>query len=130
MEQEKDFVVSRVLIIDDEADVLSTAKAIMEKLGCKVLTAEDGMEGIAVFRASHEEIDLVLLDMTMPKINGLEALTELRAINKKVPVIICSGYGYANLSEKFKGSPPEGFLHKPYSIKEIKKLIGQLQAPA
>lgn len=126
----KDFIVSRVLIIDDEADVLSTAKAIMEKLGCKVLTAEDGKEGISVFRESHDEIDLVLLDMTMPKINGLEALTELRAINKKVPVIICSGYGYANLSEKFKGSPPEGFLHKPYSIKEIKKIIGQLQAPA
>ena len=127
---EQDFVVSSVLIIDDEADVLTTAKAIMEKLGCEVLTAINGRDGVSVFAKMHDQIDLVLLDMTMPKMNGMETLAELRKINAGVPVIICSGYGYENLSEKFKGSPPEGFLHKPYSIKEIRSAIGQLQGMA
>ena len=136
MPQEADFpdkdvaVVSKVLVIDDEPDVLSTARAILEKLGCTVMTAKDGVEGISIYRQVHEEIDLVLLDMTMPKMNGMEALAELRKITPNVPVVICSGYGYANLSEKFKGLPPEGFLHKPYSIKEIRNLIGRLHGVA
>ena len=129
-DQEKDFVISNVLIIDDEPDVLSTAKAIMEKLGCTVLTAKDGVEAVSLYRQSHEGIDLVLLDMTMPKMNGMETLAELRKIDAMVPVVICSGYGYANLSEKFMGLPPEGFLHKPYSIKEIRNVIGQLHGLA
>lgn len=119
-----------VLLIDDEVEVLSTARAIMEKLGCKVITAADGMEGLAVFQEKHESIDLVLLDMTMPDMNGMETLVKLREINARVPVIICSGYGFDNLSERLKCSPPDGFLHKPYSINELKNIIAEICSSA
>ena len=118
-------VVSTVLVIDDEAEVLASAQATMEKLGCRVLTAGDGIEGLSIYQEAHESINLVLLDMTMPRMNGMETLAKLREIEPRIPVIICSGYGYANLSDQFKDFPPEGFLHKPYSINELKNILGQ-----
>jgi len=116
-------VASHVLVIDDEATVRSTVITMLKKMGCSTLEARDGLDGISIFRDFHNDIDLVLLDMTMPDMDGRQTLAKLREIDDQTPVLICSGYGYVNISEQFEATPPAGFLQKPYTMKTLKKTV-------
>ena len=108
-----------VLVIDDESAVRNFAKLALEKRGYQVLTAEDGQSGVALFRTMHETIDLVLLDLTMPVMNGEQALEQLALISTTVPVILSSGFTKEIAAERFKGKKLAGFLAKPYTTTQI-----------
>lgn len=108
-----------VLIIDDEEAVREAVSDILEFVGIGVLTAVDGVSGIDLFRAHQHEIDLVLLDLSMPGLNGADTFQELRKIDPTVKVILSSGFDEAEVTRQFVGQGLAGFLQKPYNMKDL-----------
>jgi two-component system cell cycle sensor histidine kinase/response regulator CckA len=108
-----------VLLVDDEETIRTLGAGMLTSLGCTVLTAADGREALEVFGEHREEITLVLLDLTMPHMDGEEAFRELRLIDPEVRVIISSGYTEKDVTSRFAGQAPVGFLQKPYSMAEL-----------
>jgi CheY-like chemotaxis protein len=88
-----------VLIIDDEEMIIKVSREILEALGYNVVTALSGREGVETYSRRKEGIDLVILDMIMPDMEGAKAFEELKAINPDVKVLLCSGYTLNNEAE-------------------------------
>jgi len=97
--------------------VRKIAKATLQHYGYKVLEAENGREGVELFRRYAGSIALVLLDMMMPVMGGEEALDEIRAIRRDIPVIGSSGYNETVAKQRFGGKGLAAFLQKPYSAR-------------
>jgi PAS domain S-box-containing protein len=112
-----------ILVIDDEPGVRNLARIILEKSGFIVLTAGDGADGIQVFRRYAREVSAIVLDLTMPAMNGEEALAELRLIRVGVPIVLCSGYGEQEVANRFAGKGLAGILKKPYDPAELIETI-------
>lgn len=103
-----------VMLVDDEAIILTLGKKILERGGYKVLLAKDGLEAVELFQDRHKEIVAVVLDLMMPRMSGEEALVEMRRIDPQVKVILTSGYSESETTAQFAGKGLAGFLHKPY----------------
>lgn len=108
-----------ILVVDDEKTVRTVAKAMLNKLGFTVLTADDGISGIEIFKNNIDDIGAVLLDMTMPHMNGEETFEELRRIRRDVQVILSSGYNEQEAISRFPGQGLAGFIQKPYRVDEL-----------
>lgn len=115
-----------VLLVDDEERVRAVAKRMLEKFGFDVLTAADGKEALEVFRAHRAAIKLVLLDLTMPEMDGQETLRRLRAIDTAVPVVISSGYNAQNVTRRFVGREVAAFIQKPYRLSELEVVLKKI----
>ena len=114
-----------VLVIDDEEDLRELVKDFLEPLGYRVLLASDGKEGLKVFRKMRERIDLVILDMIMPGMNGAEVFQQMRSLVPGVKVLLCSGYsheGLAGIKELIQGGAA-GFIQKPFSRLTIARQV-------
>jgi PAS domain S-box-containing protein len=105
-----------VLVVDDEEIVRSLAKKMVEVAGFSVLTANDGEEAVRLYRKHQDEIACVLLDLTMPKLNGEETFRAIRQISPGVRVILSSGYGEEFATGRFSGMGLAGFIQKPYQL--------------
>ncbi|HEY3132199.1 MAG TPA: PAS domain S-box protein [Acidobacteriota bacterium] len=103
-----------ILVVDDEEDVRSVSKTILDECGFNVLTANDGREALQVFREHSEKIVAVLLDVSMPHMSSEDCLSEMRRLRRDVPVILSSGYAEHDISTRFAGGNLAGFIHKPY----------------
>jgi nitrogen-specific signal transduction histidine kinase/CheY-like chemotaxis protein len=99
-----------VLVVDDERVVLEMAKRALERHGYKVLTADSGLAAIDVFRRHPGEIALVVLDLSMPRMNGDETLPELRKIRPEVKVVVSSGFSESEAMALFHGQRVSGFV--------------------
>jgi len=108
-----------ILLVDDEETVRAVAKRMLEKAGFTVLSAEHGPGALELFRRRPDEIDCVLLDLTMPHMDGGETFRALRAIRDDVPVILSSGYEKGEIVERFEGAGFAAFLQKPYHYDEL-----------
>lgn len=108
-----------VLIVDDEESLRSMSRIMLEKMGFSVLTAADGMEAVEVFGDRHSEIALVMLDVTMPRMNGEEVFWELRSIRKDIPVLLLSGYGEQILSRALLEDSHADFIQKPSAMADL-----------
>jgi len=108
-----------VLLVDDEETIRALCQGMLEAIGFQVLTASDGKEALELFARSREEIVCVLLDLTMPRLDGEQTFRELRRLNPEVRVIISSGYNEQEVSQKFVGKGLAGFLQKPYKMAEL-----------
>ncbi len=115
-----------VLVADDEEMVCAVAKRMLERMGFKVLTALDGREALKSFCAHTEEIDLVLLDLTMPHLDGLEVFQEMRRIQPGVRVILCSGYNEKDATQHFVGKGLAGFIQKPFQRAQLQEKLRYL----
>ena len=115
-----------VLLADDEETIRSLARRILEKGGFAVLTAADGREAIEVFKQHLGEISLVILDMTMPHLDGEACFRELRRLDPGVKVIITSGYNEQDIIGRFIGKGLAGFAQKPYTGAELLPKINEL----
>ncbi len=112
-----------VLVVDDEALVRRTAKAMLERYGYTVVAAENGEEGVNLFRVLEEKVSVVLLDMTMPGLSGEETFREMKNIRSDVRVILSSGYNEVEAVRRFTGKGLAGFLQKPYSARALEEKI-------
>ena len=115
-----------VLVVDDEAMIRNVVQRLLERLDCKVILAEDGESGVETYRQHNNEIDVILLDLTMPVMGGKEALQKIRELDESLPVFICSGYGHEDVESKFENLRPNGFLQKPFSLQALTKMLDQL----
>ena len=118
-----------VLVVDDEETVRTLARKMLERAGFTVRTAADGREAVEAFRQAPDEIAAVLLDLTMPHMDGRQTLRELRRIKPGVRVVLSSGYTQQDAAGRFGEDAPDGFIQKPYeSAHLIAKVRGVLRA--
>lgn len=115
-----------VLLVDDEKIILDLNRNILESFGCKVLTARNGRDALELFKLKRRMIDLVMLDMIMPAMNGEETFIELKKIDPAVRVLISSGYyNHENIRGLLeKGC--RGFLKKPFRIDDLLEKIHEV----
>jgi PAS domain S-box-containing protein len=111
-----------VLIIEDEDQVCRLAKSSLETFGYNVLTAADGEQGLTVYRKNRSSIDIVLLDLTMPKLSGKMVYKRMLKMDPEARVIICSGQSDDNLKEGILSSAG-GFLKKPYRVNDLARIV-------
>jgi len=104
-----------VLVVDDEESIRNVACIILANAGFKAMQACDGIEAVEMLRKHVDEIDCVLLDMTMPRMGGEEAFTELRRIKPGIKVLLSSGYNQQTATQRFTGKGLAGFVQKPYT---------------
>jgi len=116
-----------ILVIDDEEVIRRTAKSMLERYGYAVVVAENGKEGVELFRVLADKVSAVLLDMTMPVMSGEETFGQLMSIRPDIAVILSSGYNEVETIRRFTGKRLAGFIQKPYSsadlLEKIKRAI-------
>ncbi len=117
-----------VLVVDDEDVMRFTAKAILNEHGYNVLTASNGQEAVSIFREKSDEIDIVLLDMIMPVMNGMDAFNEIRAIKPDVKVILASGFTKDADVEDMKALGLRSFIKKPYRVAILTQEVQNVMA--
>jgi two-component system, cell cycle sensor histidine kinase and response regulator CckA len=115
-----------VLVVDDEESVRRMVRRLLEGLSFRVLLAKDGREGVDVFRSEGSTIDLVLLDMTMPHLDGPGALREMRRIRTDIKVILSSGYNEETAVANVEGDAPNAFIKKPYRLDEFVAVLREV----
>lgn len=113
-----------VLLVDNEPAVLAVTRQLLEHFGYAVLTAQDGGEALAVFDRQPEQFRIVILDLTMPDMGGVEVCERLRERRPLIPILLSSGYTVSSLPAELVGQPHTGFLQKPY---QASTLIGKVQ---
>jgi CheY-like chemotaxis protein len=113
-------------VVDDEPAVRRLAMTALERTGFKTILAEDGGEGVALFQERREEIDAILLDLTMPGMDGREALEEIRALDQSIPVILSSGYSEDVALQGVSEGASIRFLRKPYSPETLCEMVTSL----
>ena len=112
-----------VLIADDEEMVRKVMVMCMDQLGWTTLEAADGEEAVRVHKEHSGQVDLLLSDYLMPKVNGLEAAQQMRSCDPELPVILMSGFTNEATIESFRARGFEHFLKKPFKIKELVELL-------
>ncbi len=112
-----------ILIVDDEASLRGLLCRMVSDMGFDTLTAADGRAGVEVFRAHADRIRLVLLDMTMPHMDGQQALEEMERLRSDVRAILMSGYDEYTATRRCVGKGLAGFLHKPFHSEDVLTLI-------
>lgn len=108
-----------LLLVDDESSIRDIGKTMLEKAGYTVITSSDGREALDIFVERHEDIDCVILDLTMPHMDGEETFREMRRVQDDVRVIISSGYNRQDVTRRFIGKGLAGFIQKPYRLSEL-----------
>ena len=117
-----------VLVVDDEDAMRDVAAKALGRLGLAVLQARDGREALDLFQRHRERIRLVVMDLTMPRMDGEESCRELRRLGADVPVILTSGFNEAEAMARFEGLGLAGFLKKPFSLGAFAELVRSLLA--
>jgi DNA-binding NtrC family response regulator len=113
---------STILIVDDEEALQETIQFALDSGGYLVETAANGSEGLEKF-GNGENWDLVLLDQRMPGMAGLELLRRFRRANPIVPILLVTAYGTLNLAQEALRSGASGFLQKPISAAELRRVV-------
>jgi len=112
-----------ILVVDDEEIMRTNTEAMLKDLGYQVILAEDGLMAVDIFKEKAEEIALVILDMVMPKMNGRECFTAMKAIKSDLRVIISSGFVRDEDLEPMKTAGVRSFIHKPFRSITLSKMV-------
>ncbi len=114
-----------ILVVDDESIVLEAASLSLERRGYRVLQAANGSEAIEVLSA-HPEVDLVILDLTMPVMTGEQAIPLIKKLRPALPILLSSGFSEAQVTQRFASSGIAGFLQKPYDVSTISAKVAAI----
>ena len=117
-----------VLVVDDERFIIEIAGEWLRELGYRVIEASSGQEALGLYEANREEIDLVILDMVMPGMDGGETFDRLRALDPNVCVLLISGYGLNGRIREIRRQGCRGFLQKPFTILQLSEKIKAILA--
>ena len=112
-----------ILLIDDEWVVRSTASQMLEELGYQVLLASAGREGLEQLAVLSDTVRLVLLDLTMPDMDGRDTLIEMRRAGRAVPVLLISGYHHFEVAPLLREPGVVGFLQKPLQFDKLARTV-------
>ncbi len=112
-----------ILVVDDEDELRAVAVAALRRLGFETLEARDGLEALQVFEANQARVRLILMDLTMPGMDGEEAYQELRRAGSRVPVVLSSGFDQGTALQRFRGRGLAGFLSKPYRLQDLEATV-------
>lgn len=112
-----------VLVIDDEEPVREAVTDILAMEDIRVYTAVDGQTGITLFQEHQQEIELVLLDLSMPGLSGHQTFQALRQIDNELKIVLSSGYSEAEINRQFSGENVAGFLPKPFKLDTLVQTI-------
>jgi CheY-like chemotaxis protein len=104
-----------ILIADDEPEVLATVEKVLRHHGYRTVAAENGDEAVARFAADPAAFAAVVLDLTMPGLDGAEVLREIRLLSPGTPVLVMSGYSSQDVLDRLRGLRPVAFLQKPFT---------------
>jgi CheY-like chemotaxis protein len=119
-----------ILVVDDETSARAVAKAMASFLGFQVLEAADGEEAVTLFERRREELSLVLMDLTMPRMDGREAFLRMHELEPRIPVVLTSGFSEMDAVSDFAGRGLAGFLPKPYQKTQFEAILKQALASA
>ena len=98
----------------------------LKELGFDVLTAMNGREGLEVFKQNEDNISCIILDLTMPHLDGEQTYRELRLIKPDVKVVMSSGYNEQEVTQRFAGKGLAGFIQKPYKLSTLRDVIARV----
>jgi PAS domain S-box-containing protein len=115
-----------ILLVDDEEMILAVGAEMLNRLGYTVLEAKDGREAVEIYRAHQDRIDLVILDMVMPDMNGGEVYDKMKDINPDVKALLSSGYSINGLPIEMLEQGCDEFIQKPFGIKELAERIREI----
>ena len=118
-----------ILVVDDQELIRDLLEGWLEAQGYEVLLASNGPEALEIFAERGQELDLVFLDMTMPKMSGVEVLKEIRTANTTLPVLMSSGYLKQEAVSELDRLEYSGFLQKPFHLDELRATLANLLSP-
>jgi CheY-like chemotaxis protein len=117
-----------ILLVDDENFILKICTKLLHQLGYQVITADNGPKAIELFISKKDSIDLVILDMVMPQMNGAEVAKNIRSIAPDAPILVSSGY---NLDQDGNDTTANfnGYLQKPFKLQQLSTTIRSILSP-
>ena len=113
----------KILLIDDEEPVIRMEQKMLERLGYRVTIRTGSLDGLEAFKANPDYFDLVITDMTMPNMTGIQLAGEIKKIRSDIPVVLCTGFSYQINGEKSKALGIQGFVMKPVVTREMAQTI-------
>ena len=114
---------STILIIDDDEMIRDLARDILEMQGYTIMCAQDGMEGITIYKENKGKIGCIILDLTMPLMNGRETYLRLREIDKQAKIILSTGLGKDEKAQEIIALGVQGIVQKPYRMEELIRIV-------
>jgi len=115
-----------ILIVDDEQNIREVLASILASWGYDVLTAEDGAEALSIFETRGKDINLMLVDLTMPIMDGVMITRKVKDMHPDLPVILASGYSEVHLRSKYGDDLFSSFLQKPFRIQLVRSIVNSL----
>jgi signal transduction histidine kinase/CheY-like chemotaxis protein len=115
-----------ILLVDDEMMIIEVGQEILNALGYEVLPALSGQEAVEIYTNKNTSIDMVVLDMIMPGMSGGEAYDQLKKINPQVRVLLCSGYSLSGQATEILDRGCDGFIQKPFKLRELSVKIREI----
>lgn len=112
-----------ILVIDDEASICEITHQMLEMFGYRVLTATNGAEALVIYKSKVKDIDLVITDMMMPKMDGYQVIRELHTINPDVKIIASSGLVDSQDTGKNNVNKPDAYIEKPYTAEKLLEVV-------
>ncbi|HJV33807.1 PAS domain S-box protein [Geomonas sp.] len=116
---------NKILIVDDEEYVRSLGVEYARHFGYQPLEACNGVEAIEIYKEQGSQIAVVVLDLTMPVMDGVATFVELKKLDSEVRILLSSGYSEQTISDRFPGEKPCGFLQKPFQARDFEQKIRQ-----
>jgi two-component system cell cycle sensor histidine kinase/response regulator CckA len=113
----------RILFVDDEPILANLGKRMLETLGYAVVTQTSGVDALELFRDNPGSFDLVITDMTMPRMTGAELARELMRIRPDIPVVLCTGFSYSMSEEKAKAMGIREYAMKPLIRQDLARIV-------
>jgi len=120
------FGTGTIMLVDDEEVVRNSLEKLLKRLGYTVCTATDGVKAVDLFKKMHESIDIVILDMIMPGMNGQEVFNIFRSIKPDVPVILSSGFSREECVIDMLKNGLAGYVRKPFRLTELSQLVAKI----
>ncbi len=112
-----------ILLVDDQKDLLQIGKEMLKVLGYKVLTAPEGNKAVEIYEKEKDQIDMVILDMIMPGMDGGATFDALKKTNGKIKVLLSSGYRQDMVAEEILDRGCSGFIQKPFKLVELSEKV-------
>jgi two-component system, cell cycle sensor histidine kinase and response regulator CckA len=115
-----------VMVVDDEEDLRFIATELLQSLGYGIITCKDGMEAVECYQRRFKEIDAVIIDLIMPRMGGYDCIIKLKQINPAACILIASGYGLPEETQKIITKGIAGFIQKPYRLEELSQTLNEV----